>query len=265
MGYFSNPSIVLKMEKDRFEAFRKTLKWLSKEDDRAIDMLNKVNERVKYDGKFYHIPLFTDETVRFAYLFASMSEAFVGLVSSLKADTLAVQNSASDTVLALEGIFSAMENETEIVADNKMRSFSTLRREEKAYIKRYIRNGCGGALIPFGEADYEEDTRLPEIGEAYLQEVADFIGIPLSTVKAHFTEMMNSYQLAVASGYPDIGRGDKSLPEAERQAKFERLCEVIPKYSIDFNGFQYGRVLYRKMNCSESLFKRAMQWCKENA
>lgn len=263
MGYFSNPSVVIKMSESRLNALRKVLKWLSSSDDKAADMLNRINERVKVDGKFCHVPFYADEAVRFAYLFASLSEAFVETIDSVKADIQAQSNALADTQIALETITLAMDEETEIIADKKLRSFRTLKREERAYIKRYIRNGCGGNLIAFGEQAYEEDESLPEISDSYLQSVADYLTVPFETVKSNYQEMLACYNLVTATGYPDIGRGDKKLSEEERKEKFERLCEAIPKYSIDFNGFQYGRILTKKLNCSESLFKRAMQHCKE--
>lgn len=264
MGYFNNPSLVIKVNEERFNALRKALKWQTAFDDKASEMLNRINERAKLDGKFYHIPFYTDEAVRFAYLFASLSEAFIGLLDSVKADVVAQSNAIADTQITLESIASAMSDETELIADKKLRSFSVLKREEKSYIKRYIRNGCGGNLISFGEQDYSEDERLPEITNDYLQSVADYIGVPFGSVNENYQEMLSCYKLVLASGYPNIGRGDKTLSEDDRQAKFNLLCVVIPKYSIDWNGFQYGRVLQKKLNCSESLFRRAMQYCKEN-
>lgn len=264
MGYFSNPSVVIKMSEERLTAVRKVLKWLSNSDDRAVDTLNKINERAKMDGKFYHVPLYADEAIRFAYLFASLSEAFVGTLNALIEDVDAQSKAIADTKITLETMTSIMDSETELIADKKLRSYSALKREEKSFIKRYIRNGCGGALIQYGEQDYEEDERLLEINNDYLHSVADYIGAPFETVRQNYQEMLSCYQLVIASGYPDIGRGDKKLSEDERKAKFERLCEVIPKYSIDFGGFQYGRVLHQKLNCTESLFKRAMQYCKDN-
>lgn len=263
MSYFSNPSLIIKMSEERLTATRKVLKWLSSSDDKAAEMLNKINERTKTDGKFYHVPFYADETARFAYLFASLSEAFINMIDALKDDVQAQSKAVSDTQTTLETITFAMDDETELIADRKLRSFGTLKREEKAYIKRYIRNGCGGSLIAFGEEDYEEDERLPEITDEYLQSVADYLGVSFQFVKENYQEMLSCYNLTLASGYPDIGRGDKKLSEEERKDKFERLCEAIPKYSIDFGGFQYGRVLIKKLNCSESLFNRAMQFCKE--
>lgn len=45
MGYFSNPSVVIKMSEERLTAVRKVLKWLSNSDDRAVDTLNAVLQR----------------------------------------------------------------------------------------------------------------------------------------------------------------------------------------------------------------------------
>lgn len=263
MSYFSNPSLIIKMSEERLTATRKVLKWLSSSDDKAAEMLNKINERAKTDGKFYHVPFYADETARFAYLFASLSEAFINMVDALKEDVQAQSRAVSDTQTTLDTVTLAMNDETELIADRKLRSFGTLKREEKAYIKRYIRNGCGGSLISFGEQDYEEDERLSEITDEYLQSVADYLGVSFQSVRENYQEMLSCYNLALASGYPNIGRGDKKLSEEDREDKFKRLCKAIPKYSIDFDGFQYGRVLVKKLNCSESLFKRAMQFCKE--
>lgn len=263
MSYFSNPSLDIKMSETRFNALRKVLKWLSGSDDRAADMLNRINERVRTDGKFFHIPFYADETVKFAYLFASLSEAFVETIDSVKEDVQTQVNAISDIQISLETIALAMREETEIIADSRMRSFRTLKREEKAYIKRYIRNGCGGNLVAFGEQAYEEDELLPEITDEYLKSVADYLTVPFEDVKKNYQEMLACYSLVTATGYPDIGRGDKKLSEEERKEKFEKLCEVIPKYSIDFDGFQYGHELAKKLNCTETLFKRAMQHCKE--
>lgn len=265
MSFFSNPSVVIQMTEERLTALRKSLRWLATSDDRAFDMLNKINERTTFDGKAYHVPFYSDEAIKFAYLFASFSEAFISLLDGVKKDVGEQQKAVDDTVLTLESVFTAMDNETEFIADRRLRAFSALKREEKSYIKRYIRNGCGGCLIHYGERDYEEDERLGDITDSYLNEVADYLGVDFNTVKAYQQEMLSVYELVSSTGYPDIGRGDKKLSEEDRKSKFERLCVAIPKYSIDFEGFQYGRVLVKKLNCSESLFKRAMQWCRENA
>lgn len=261
---FNNPPFTLKVGKERFTAMRKALKMLSAFDNRAADMLNKINERVKIDGEFCLVGFFPDEPVRFAYLFAALSESYVSQLTSVHRAIEQQQNALADTAIALESVLSSSEHEEELIADKSLRSYRSLVREQQALIKRYIRNGCGGKLIQYGDNDYEEDSRLPEITGEYLDDVADYLGESRERVRSLYQEMLSCYELTQAIGYPDIGRGDKSLTSEQRTEKMNRLCELIPKYSIDFSGFQYGSVLAKKMNCTESLFRRAMQKCKED-
>lgn len=263
MSAFNNPSVKIKMGKERFTAMRKALKVLSTDDSRAAVLLRKINERATVKGNYWTVALFTDEAVMFANFFAELAEDYIDILVSVKSELTLQRKALYDTENNINGILDCMQGEDELVTTDT-KPFRVLQREESAYIKHYIRNGCAGALIPYGEEDFKEDERLNDITKDYLQSVADYLSVPYERVNEKYKEMLSSYKAVKAVGYTKVGKGDKKLTDEERQAKEALLHKLIPMYCIDFNGFQYASVLVKELDCTDSLYKRAMQWCKEN-
>lgn len=260
---FYYPSVKIRLNKERFTALRKTLKALSASDNKAAVLLRKINERAVVKGSYWTVALFTDEATTFVSLFAVLSEDYIDTLTSVKSELILQRKALYDTENNINAILDRMQGEDELITTD-VKPFRVLQREESAYIKRYIRDGCGGTLIAYGEEDYKDDERLTDITKEYLQSVADYLSIPLERVNKEYKEMLSSYESVKAIGYTKVGKGDKTLTEEERTQKEELLHKLIPMYCIDFSGFQYTSILAKELDCTDSLYKRALQWCKEN-